>query len=115
MFRDSTLSENISMWDVSSVPSMDYMFKKVRNFNANISWWDVSSVTSMYAMFHDTNSFNGDISGWDVSSVTNMGAMFYTANPFNHELCWDVGSKNTNEMFERGVGGKIGCPPSYPH
>jgi len=40
-----------------------------------------------------------------------MSYMFYVAHSFNHELCWDVGSKNTDGMFQNDGSGKIGCPP----
>jgi len=40
-----------------------------------------------------------------------MSHMFYEASSFNQELCWDVGSKITTNMFMYAGGGKIGCPP----
>mgnify|MGYP002516597932 CR=1 FL=1 len=48
-------------------------------FNGDISMWDVSSVTDMSWMFNHS-SFNGNISNWDVSNVTSMRGMFSESN-----------------------------------
>jgi len=42
----------------------------------NISLWNVSNVTNMMFMFM-LSQFQGDISKWNVSNVTNMGYMLY--------------------------------------
>ena len=101
---------DISGWDVSSVTNMRSMFKNAWLFNTDISGWDVSSVTRMDYMFYTTKLFDRDLSGLDVSSVTMMSAMFADTYSFSHELCWDVGSKDTSAMFQRTLSGKIGCP-----
>tara|TARA_R110000782_G_scaffold83204_1_gene163227 strand:+ start:109 stop:1719 length:1611 start_codon:yes stop_codon:yes gene_type:complete len=93
-------NDNISNWDVSSVTTMENMFRGNGNnphrFNQPIGNWDVSSVTNMSSMFAasvGTNRFNQDISAWDVSSVTNMSNMFNFATTFDQDLSgWDVSS-----------------------
>ena len=42
----------------------------------DISVWDVSLITDMSFLFQDKNSFNSNISAWDVSNVVNMEGMF---------------------------------------
>ena len=96
-------NDNISNWDVSSVTTMENMFRGTGNnphrFNQPIGNWDVSSVTNMSSMFGagvGTNRFNQDISAWDVSNVTNMSSMFGFATTFDQDLSgWDVSSVTT--------------------
>merc|ERR1711957_1077730 len=90
---ESNINADLSSWDVSSVTSMQEMFKTASVFNGDISRWDVSVVTSMYNMFIGANAFNSGISGWDVSSVTTMNALFFNAHSFNSDISgWDVSS-----------------------
>ena len=109
--KSASFNGDILGWDVSGVTSMYYMFLNAHSFNGDVSGWDVSSVIMMSQMFYDAQSFNVDISGWDVSSVIMMSQMFRRSSSFNQELCWDVGSIDTTNMFEGAGGGKIGCPP----
>jgi len=90
---------DISLWDVSDVTKMDFLFEDNHAFNGDISKWDVSNVTSMRGMFKNS-VFNGDISNWDVSSVTNMSSMFHNAS-FNGDISgWNVSNvKNMAYMF----------------
>ena len=89
---------NISLWDVSKVQDMSYMFYKSK-FQGDISFWNVSNVQDMSNMFYDSE-FNGDISRWDVSKVQDMSCMFKNS-VFNGDISkWNV-SKVTdmNSMF----------------
>ena len=45
------------------------------NFNGDISLWDISNVTDMSYMFYHSK-FKGDIIGWDVSNLRYMSCMF---------------------------------------
>ena len=74
---------NISLWDVSKVQDMTYMFY-YSEFIGDISLWDVSKVTNMYSMFK-SSLFKGDISRWDVSKVTNTIDMFHNSQ-FNGDI-----------------------------
>jgi surface protein len=79
---------NSSLWDVSKVTDMSYMFSYSK-FAGDISTWDVSNVKDMSRMFH-YSQFQGDISDWDVSNVHNMSQMFYYSQ-FNGDISdWDV-------------------------
>lgn len=92
---------DISLWDVSNVTTMSYMFYKSK-FNGNISKWNVSNVELMYCMFSDALYFNCDISDWNVSKVVNMQFMFDNAPNFNQDLSsWNVGKNVKHEgMFQ---------------
>ena len=88
---------DISMWDVSNVERMGWMFCECKKFNCDISMWNVSNVKKMYSMFDGCKKFNCDISKWNVSNVTNMSGMFNGCKQFNHDLdSWDV--SNVKDM-----------------
>jgi len=70
MFENTIYNQNMPNWDVSSVESMNNMFKDNPVFNKDMSNWDVSNVTSMIGMFQNCVSYNRDLSAWDVSGVT---------------------------------------------
>ncbi|SVE42337.1 uncharacterized protein METZ01_LOCUS495191, partial [marine metagenome] len=71
-------NQDIGSWDVSSVTTMNHMFRDTDAFNQDISSWDVSSVTAMNHMFRDTDAFNQDLSGWCVSLITSSPTGFDT-------------------------------------
>ena len=111
-------TSSLSNWNVSSVTSMDEMFRLATNFNRDLSSWNVSSVTSMANMFRGATSFNQDISSWNVSSVMHLwlicsetqqistrrystslattvltNSMFQSATNFDQDISgWNVGS-----------------------
>ena len=62
MFYGSDFNRHISLWDVSKVENMAFMFAE-SPFTGDISKWDVSSVISMNGMFLKS-IFNGDINNW---------------------------------------------------
>eukprot|EP00978_Attheya_sp_CCMP212_P042517 scaffold260406_cov31-Attheya_sp.AAC.1 len=63
------------------------MFDSASVFNQDLSLWNVSSVTSMKYMFFGATAFNQNLSSWNLSSVTKMYYMFYQATAFNQDLC----------------------------
>ena len=92
MFSNAkSFKSDLSNWRVSSVTDMSYMFTSAELFNSNLSKWVVSNVTKMTGMFMLAERFNGDISNWDVSKVKNMSYMFWRATSFNGDLSkWNV-------------------------
>ena len=54
--------------DMSQLSNQDVV-PGANEFTGDISKWDVSSVPHMQYMFSGASSFNGDLSKWDVSSV----------------------------------------------
>ena len=94
---------DISVWDVSLITDMSFLFQDKNSFNSNISAWDVSNVVNMEGMFDKCYAFNGDLSSWDVSNVTSMSWMFHRADVFNSDLSgWDVSSLQTMDaIFHR--------------
>ena len=82
---------DISLWDVSNVRDMTYMFYNCTSFNCDLSKWDVSNVTNMTSMFHNCYNFNSDLSKWNTGNVTCMISMFHKCAKFNSDLSeWDV-------------------------
>ena len=98
-----TTIPGLSLWDVSSVTDMSYMFASCTNFNQPLNSWDVSSVTAMSSMFHSCTNFNQPLNSWDVSKVTAMNAVLYSCTNFNQPLNnWDV-SKVTSMTYFLGA------------
>ena len=102
MFRDSSVSDGLSGWSVSSVEKMSSVFRGAAVFDGNVSGWDVSSARDVSSMFRDASSFNQDISGWSTSSVEDTSYMFQDASSFNQDVSgWDVSSvKDMTSMFD---------------
>ncbi|MBC6425795.1 MAG: BspA family leucine-rich repeat surface protein, partial [Ekhidna sp.] len=59
MFRKSSLSGDLSKWDVSSVIEMGFIFNG-SDFNGDLSEWDISNVKSMVNMFLDNSSMSSE-------------------------------------------------------
>merc|ERR1712238_98128 len=97
----SNINADLSSWDVSSVTSMNQLFKKASVFSGDISSWDVSYVTSMQGMFEEAHAFDSELSSWDVSLVKNMQGLFRLAHAFDSDISgWDVSSATKmNYMF----------------
>jgi surface protein len=93
---------HISLWNVSSVTNMHFLFSGARRFCEDLSEWDVSAVTDMCSMFENAVSFSSDLSGWVVQSVRDMSCMFNNARCFSSNLSqWDVSSVvEMSSMFE---------------
>jgi surface protein len=82
--RNGSFNQDISMWNVSKVTNMSFMFYNdaapVSTFNQNIGSWNVGNVTDMGSMFSNlfTNAssmdFNQNIGSWNISNVTNFGS-----------------------------------------
>ena len=94
---------DISLWDVSNVRNMAYMFQYYDNFNCDLSKWDVSNVTDTHGLFFQCTNFNSDLSKWDVSKVTDMRSMFYECPNFNCDLSgWNVNKvRYMDRMFKK--------------
>ena len=68
---------DISLWNVSNVTDMKYMFDDCQNFNSDLSKWDVSKVEDMFCMFRNCKRFNCDLNDWNTNKVKNYIWMFY--------------------------------------
>jgi surface protein len=93
---------HISLWDVSAVTSMRFLFCNKRSFNEDLSRWNVSACTNMEGMFDNASSFKSDLSGWSTGNVEYMHAMFYRASSFLSDLSeWIVMERtNVDDMFD---------------
>jgi hypothetical protein len=96
-----SFNQDLNSWDVSSVNSFGYMFRRADLFNGDISAWNVSSGTQFAGMFNQAYVFNQDLGAWDVSSATSMNSMFSQARDFNYDISfWDVSNvKKMDYMF----------------
>ncbi|WP_109832643.1 BspA family leucine-rich repeat surface protein [Reichenbachiella versicolor] len=89
--RTSSLTSlGTTIWDVSNIEDMQYMFKGATNFNGDISGWNVEAVTDMSFMFSGATSFNQNLGGWKTNKLTRASRMFEGASSFNQPLNWHV-------------------------
>ena len=67
---------HISLWDVSKITDMQWLFSCCNNFNDDITLCDTGNVKNMKCMFFDANRFNQNISKWDTKNVICFKEMF---------------------------------------
>jgi len=92
--------------DLSSVSSLQRMFRGAALANPDVSNWDTSTVNNMAGLFRNAPMANPDIGGWDTGAVTNMFGMLLSASSFNRDLGdWDIGllSNATNMFNDSGM------------
>ena len=91
MFAQSNYNGDISMWNVSNVTNMAFLFYRSRfdGKKGDISNWDVSNVINMDNMFYNSK-FNGDISTWQINPKAkgNMNSMFVQSPLENNPPDW---------------------------
>jgi surface protein len=96
IFKD--FNGDISLWNVSNVKDMGWLFNCCEKFNCDLSRWDVSNVENIACMFQHCKNFNSDISQWNVSNVNDMRGMFCVCEKFNCNLSqWNV--SNVENMY----------------
>lgn len=89
----SGTSTDMSLWDTSTITSLQNTFSNCSIFNGDVSTWNVSLVTNMFETFRDCPVFQGDVSSWDVSLVQNFTATFRGCLVFNQNISsWNVSS-----------------------
>ena len=106
MFSNCPLfNSNISSWNTSNCNNISLMFNNATNFNQPIGSWNVSNVLSMSSMFRNAISFNQSLNSWDVSNVTSMQIMFFNATNFNQPIgSWNVSNVlQMNSMFNNAT------------
>ncbi len=80
---------HISFCDVSQVTNMNSAFKDKYSFNENLSLWDVSNVRNMDYMFYNAEHFDKAhlLNEWNVSNVKKMNNVFGSARaPYSGRL-----------------------------
>ena len=85
LFSNFSRNIDVSLWDVSNVRDMSYMFFNCTNFNCDLSGWNTSKVERMDCMFYNCTNFNSDLSNWDISKVKSMNYMFYGCKQFDND------------------------------
>lgn len=100
IFRScSSLTGGISTWDVSNVVNFGNAFRSASSFNGALNNWDVSNATIMAFLFSGCGIFNQPLDNWDVGNVKTFYRTFGAASSFNQDISgWDTGSAN---HFER--------------
>lgn len=59
-FSEDSFNEDISMWDVSHVTDMSYMFRGAQHFNQDLSGWCVTKITSLPTDFATNSGLTED-------------------------------------------------------
>ncbi|EOV2449885.1 BspA family leucine-rich repeat surface protein, partial [Enterococcus faecalis] len=84
MFRKDTnlTTLDVSKWDTSKVRNMDYMFQEASSLTTvDVSGWNTTNVEEMIAMFNRASSLTTvDVSKWDTSSLRQANGMFQEAS-----------------------------------
>jgi len=70
---------NFEMLDCAGVTSMRRFFEECTTVSADLSGWDVSSVTDMGGMFRNCDIGDLNVSGWNTSNVAYMDEIFMGA------------------------------------
>jgi hypothetical protein len=96
----ASFNQNLSLWPVEEVTSMQAMFRNAVSFNAPISL-NTWAVEDFSYMFYGAEQFDQPINGLTTSSCANMAWMFSGAIWFNQPLAsWDVSLvENMDGMF----------------
>lgn len=102
--RCSNFDGDLSGWNISNVTNLSYAFEGASSFNGDVSTWNTSNVTDMSYTFGWAFSFNGDLSSWNTGSVTNFTSTFDQALIFNQDIGgWNVGSATTMQYMLAGA------------
>jgi surface protein len=98
----------LNEWNMSSVTSLNWMFRGTTLFNQNIGSWNTVSVTDMNGIFRDAIAFNNGLASgvagtlaWNTVVVTIMTEVFQGATSFNCNVgSWNVSvCASFNGMF----------------
>ena len=107
-FRNcSSLSANLSTWDVSNVTNFSSAFlifgaTAPSTPVSGLGSWDMSNATNISAMLRNQTNYNEDLSSWDVSNVTNMSNTFFGATSFDQNLsAWDIANVTNFTNFAK--------------
>ncbi|MBQ4821728.1 BspA family leucine-rich repeat surface protein [Aquimarina sp. MMG016] len=76
MFRNAYMNENINTWNVSGVKSIDYMFQACEDFNYPLDQWITTNLESAIETFADAKSFDQSLGNWDISNVSDFTDIF---------------------------------------
>ena len=95
---------DVSRWNVSKVEDMAGLFYKTKNTDIDVRHWDLSSVNYINGIFH-SSQYNPDVSRWDVSKIEFLAGMFHNARSANPDVSrWDVsGATNLYQLFRQAT------------
>ena len=97
----SSLSSDISNWNISVVTNMSSMFYRCSLLSSlpDISKWNTNKVIKMNSIFSMCSSLLSlpDISKWDTSNVTDMSEMFYKCSSLSSLP--DISKWNTSNVI----------------
>ena len=102
MFHDAhAFNQPIGSWNIGRVTDLSWMFQNATAFNQNLATWNTSRVTTLEGMFHSAVAFNGTVDGWDTKRVENMVYVFENATAFNKPVnAWNFSNvASTQRMF----------------
>jgi surface protein len=107
MFAQASIFEGTGLenWNVGKVQDFSYMFLSASAFQGTISTWDTSGAETMESMLSEASSFSDNVSLWDVSNVTNMKFLFSNAVSFTGDGLdlWNVSKVTSMYGMFNGV------------
>lgn len=88
MFRGAVefTGSGLERWNVEKVVNMCGMFRDCQKLRANLSLWNTTSLQTVQCMFWGCSIFNGDISNWITSNIIDAQGCFVNARDFNQDL-----------------------------
>jgi surface protein len=112
MFKDAkAFNQFFDINLFSQITDLTGVLQGTEAFDQDISSWNVSSVTTMEKLFKDSH-FNKDISNWSVATCTNFVEMF-SGSRFNYDIRgWNIAQtdsltdmiKDTTDYFKAEFG-----------
>ena len=92
----------MSLWDMSSVTRLNWMFFGCTSFNQPIGAWETSNVTELSYMLYNCTSFDQNLSNWEVGAVINYSGFLTngTLSTVNYDallIGWEAQSVSSGE------------------
>lgn len=104
LFDQEDFEGDVSLWDVSGVTNMEYMFYKCEHFNCDLSKWEPKSLQDAHGMFSYCYEFEGrGLENWEVPELKDAHDMFEECSNLDFDITkWKpVSLEQSQRMFIR--------------
>lgn len=104
LFDQEDFEGDVSLWDVSGVTNMNYMFYKCEHFNCDLSRWEPKSLQDAHSMFKYCYEFEGHgLENWEVPNLKDAYDMFEECSNLDFDITkWKpVSLEQSQRMFFR--------------